>query len=173
MSTKKQGFTLIEMAIVLVIIGILVGLVLRNLGGQTSTARDTRRVADLGAVSNALSLYMAKFGYYPTSSGYDNLMNVLTSSGILPKAIKDPGGGKNYGYVPCTSTGSGEGGHYILAAVLENSTSRAPNLYSGSLNPVPGGWSCNFGGEQTLGGGVSWDATSQCATVENLLCVGN
>jgi prepilin-type N-terminal cleavage/methylation domain-containing protein len=174
MSTKKQGFTLIEMSIVLVIIGILVGLVLRNLGGQTSAARDSRRVADLGYVSNALSLYMTKFGYYPTSSNYDNLMNVLISSGILKNEIKDPGAGKKYGYVVCSSTGAGEGGHYILAAVLESSISQSPNLYSNALNSVPGDWTCNFGSGQTLSGGVTWNATSQCATNQNnILCIGN
>jgi prepilin-type N-terminal cleavage/methylation domain-containing protein len=172
MSTKKQGFTLIEMAMVLVIIGILVGLVLRNLGGQTSTARDTRRVADLGNVSNALSLYMTKFARYPTSSNYENLMQELKGKGILSSEIKDPGPGKKYGYVACSSTGAGEGAHFILAAVLENSTSQAPNLYSNALNPVPGDWYCNIGSQQ-LGGGVTWIATSQCATDQNLLCMGN
>jgi general secretion pathway protein G len=64
----KKGFTLIEMAVVLLIIGILAGIVLRNIAGQTPIARDTRRVGDLRNTAAYLATYLAKFGQFPTTT---------------------------------------------------------------------------------------------------------
>jgi len=170
---KIKGFTLIEMAIVLVIIGTLAAIVLRNIGGQSITARDTRRVSDLATVANALSVYMSRFGSYPTSSNYTGLMNELIRVGILARPINDTGVGKSYGYAYCTSSGGGAGSRYILAAYLETPSSAAPNLYASALNNVPGDWQCNMDGTGHNLGGLIWNSTSQCATQERLLCVGN
>jgi len=68
MTTKnsfRRGFTLIELMIVIVILGILMGTVLPRLTGAQSRARDTARIADLNNISQALEVYFSDFGKYP------------------------------------------------------------------------------------------------------------
>lgn len=63
----SKGFTLIELLIVMAILGILAGLLLTNLQGMRSRARDARRKADLDAIGKALRLYSNNASVYPTS----------------------------------------------------------------------------------------------------------
>ncbi len=62
----KSAFTLVEMLIVIVIIGILVGVLLPKIMWVTSRARDTKRVADLRNVAMAIQRYKMDTGEYPT-----------------------------------------------------------------------------------------------------------
>lgn len=62
---KIKAFTLIELLIVMAIIGILSGLILPNLQGMRARARDTRRKADLGAISKAVLMFNNNIGQYP------------------------------------------------------------------------------------------------------------
>lgn len=68
MTTKnafRRGFTLIELMIVIVILGILMGTILPRLTGAQSRARDTARIADLNNISQALEVYFSDNGEYP------------------------------------------------------------------------------------------------------------
>ena len=75
MNKKQRGFSLIELLVVLVILGLLAGLVgprvMRYLGGaKTDTAK--LQIADLGA---ALDIYRLETGNYPsTDEGLQALM---------------------------------------------------------------------------------------------------
>ncbi len=64
----RRGFTLIELMIVIVILGILMGTILPRLTGAQSRARDTARIADLNNISQALEVYSGDFGEYPEAS---------------------------------------------------------------------------------------------------------
>jgi prepilin-type N-terminal cleavage/methylation domain-containing protein len=64
-SAFHRGFTLIELMIVIVILGILMATILPRLSGAQARARDTGRLADLTAISQALELYFDDFGSYP------------------------------------------------------------------------------------------------------------
>ena len=55
-----QGFTLIEMLIVIAVISILAGIVLVGVTGFQETARDTKRIGDLRGVQNSLELYYTR-----------------------------------------------------------------------------------------------------------------
>jgi len=119
---KKQfkGFTLIEMLIVITIIALLASLILVGMGGARAKARDSRRIADLHNLQNALELYYAKYYFYPQSqSSWESLANILTDpeTGIGVSSIpKDPltNVGKTYYYGR-----SSDGQDYVLGAQLE------------------------------------------------------
>ena len=142
----KKGFTLIEMAVVLLIIGILAGIVLRNIGGQSAVARDTRRIGDLRNTANYLAAYLGKFGYFPNTATWDALETALRTAGITDRLPRDPSG-KAYTYYYCSDTGSvanpSEINHFIVQAILEQSPTQAPRLWDTAVTSTPTGWVCN------------------------------
>lgn len=60
----KKAFTLVEMLIVIVIIGILAAALIPRLTGVQSRARDVQRTANLREISTALSTYQLDNGNY-------------------------------------------------------------------------------------------------------------
>ena len=54
---KQHGFTLIEIMVVVVILGILGALIVPNIMGRTGEARITTTKSDIRAIGNALNLY--------------------------------------------------------------------------------------------------------------------
>jgi general secretion pathway protein G len=61
-----EGFTLIEIMVVVVIIGLLVGIVAPNVIGQLGRAEVERARADLDRISTALDLFRIDHFRYPT-----------------------------------------------------------------------------------------------------------
>lgn len=62
----QKGFTIVELLIVIVIIGILAGLVVTQFIGANQSARDSERKTDINSVASQLEVYFAKSGGYPT-----------------------------------------------------------------------------------------------------------
>lgn len=65
MKNFKKGFTLVEMLIVVVIIGILSAALLPRLQGAQSAARDSARKSDLSQLGSAILSYYNNRGEYP------------------------------------------------------------------------------------------------------------
>lgn len=65
---KFCGFTLIELMVVLVILGVLAALVVPSIVGRTADARITAARTDIAALSQALKLYRLDNGQYPTAA---------------------------------------------------------------------------------------------------------
>ena len=63
---STNGFTIVELLIVIVVIAILAAITVVAFNGVQQRGRDSRRVADMNAISKALELYKAQNGRYPT-----------------------------------------------------------------------------------------------------------
>jgi general secretion pathway protein G len=65
---NKRGFTLVELMLVVIIIGVLVAMVMPRLAGRTEQARQAAARADIEAnIGSALDLYEIDNGAYPES----------------------------------------------------------------------------------------------------------
>jgi general secretion pathway protein G len=65
---KKTGFTLIEIMLVVIIIGVLVAMVVPNIAGRSEQARKTAARTDIEAnIGSALDLYFMDVGRYPAT----------------------------------------------------------------------------------------------------------
>lgn len=64
---SKEGFTLIELMVVLVILGLLAGLILPRLMGRTEEARRQAAEVQIKAFEQALDMYFSDNGNYPTT----------------------------------------------------------------------------------------------------------
>ena len=74
--TRKEGFTMIEIMLVVIIIGVLAAMVIPNLSGRGKQARIAATRADIEAnITTALDLYELDNGRYPTTEeGLDALI---------------------------------------------------------------------------------------------------
>lgn len=74
MRKRQKGFTLIEIMVVVVIIGLLATLVLPRVLGRQEQAQIEKARADIQALSSALKLYkLDNFNYPSTQQGLDAL----------------------------------------------------------------------------------------------------
>jgi type IV pilus assembly protein PilA len=66
-SLKKndKGFTIVELLIVIVVIGILALLVITTYSGIQSKARDAKRQSDLKSLQTQIEAFFSQNGYYP------------------------------------------------------------------------------------------------------------
>ena len=65
---RRQGFTLTEIMLVVVIIGILAALVIPKIAGSSERARVTAASADIkGGIKSAIGQYEGDNGFYPKS----------------------------------------------------------------------------------------------------------
>lgn len=65
--TNCRGFSLIELMVVIVILGILAGMVVPRFMGRTDDAKITKAKVDITALKTALKLYKLDNGEYPTT----------------------------------------------------------------------------------------------------------
>lgn len=71
-TARQKGFTIVELLIVIVVIGILAALVLNTFAGVQRRARDTQRQTDINSIATQLEVYYADEGKYPLESDLSN-----------------------------------------------------------------------------------------------------
>ena len=84
-SRRSRGFTLIEIMVVLVIIGVLGALIVPNLIERIDDSKVTAAHTDINQLMQALKLYKIDNQRYPTSEqGLESLVRKPTSGPIPP-----------------------------------------------------------------------------------------
>jgi general secretion pathway protein G len=98
---QQRGFTLIEIMVVVIIIGILAAIVAPNVIGRVDDAQVTKANAEISNIENAMKFYrLDNFAYPTTEQGIDALVtkpndpNVRNwkTGGYLDRLPKDPWG---------------------------------------------------------------------------------
>src|SRR5689334_14485866 len=116
--SRQRGFTLIEIMVVVVIIGLLAAVIVPNLMGNVDQARVSKARQDIQAIETALTMFRLDNARYPTTDqGLKALIQQPTDpsirnwrpGGYVKKPSRDPWG-NDYQYVyPGT-----HGGEYDL-----------------------------------------------------------
>src|SRR3989344_267056 len=90
---KQQGFTIVELLIVIVVIGILATLVITTFTGIQQKARNTKRQTDINALQGQIEAHFAQTGKYPTLANMndsdwrnDNVKGLDSAALCDPKA---------------------------------------------------------------------------------------
>ncbi|MEZ7862712.1 MAG: type II secretion system major pseudopilin GspG [Aeromonadaceae bacterium] len=92
MSTQRQrGFTLLEIMVVIVILGILASLVVPNLMGNKEQADRQKAVSDIVALENALDMYKLDNSRYPTTEQGLEALVTKPQGDPAPRNYKDDG----------------------------------------------------------------------------------
>lgn len=120
---RLDGFTLLELLVVISVIAILITLGLSSYGTAQKKSRDAKRKADLKDVQNALEQFYSVCGYqYPTPEASFYTSIVCTTPGvsiaIMPTVPIDPRNITPY-YCPDPSDESCTGEQYTICSGLE------------------------------------------------------
>ena len=86
---SQGGFTLIELMVVILIIGLLATIVVQNLRSATDKAKRVKAQADISQIKTALDRYYLDAGSYPTS---DQGLPALVAAPTSGNDLKDWGG---------------------------------------------------------------------------------
>jgi len=140
LKNKSKGFTIVELLIVIVVIGILATLVIVTFTGIQQKARDSKRKTDISAVQAALESYYSSNNTYPTLAHLnDSTWLAANMKGFDIQALKDPKGNST-----TVASGQGPSGTQYSYAVTDTAgTLGSPTACSdasGATNPC-----VNFG----------------------------
>lgn len=127
----RKSFTLIELMIAMVLMGMLALLLIGNFNTTLKKGRDSQRKNDLSQLQKALELYYEDNRSYPkfdiitnpikkfcTTEACDTAKEVV----YMIKTSNDPGASYVYNYSPQpTPIGGGSSSYYYLYSYIENS----------------------------------------------------
>jgi type II secretion system protein G len=167
MKKTSSGFTIVELLIVIVVIGILATITIVAYNGIQQRGRDAQRAQDIKSIAKALEIYKVQTGDYPVAVGSTgqggwemsvptgsntDFLSVLRTSGVISKVPIDPvntgdfstSGSKFYAYYryPAgnASCDANRGPYYILLARTgeSGSSSGIPTFTCGTYGSA--GW---------------------------------
>ncbi len=166
----RRGFTIVELLIVIVIIGILAAITIVAYNGIQTRARDSSRTSAVRQIQKSIELYKQTNGRYPPQvaigtnipvgfsgiwgTGYsysvatdDSWMKNLITSGLVPSAPLDPVNDNTHYIVYWSSATTGLGKctepFYVLGVIGYDSTGNIPSD-SRTLTCTWGGTTANW-----------------------------
>ena len=92
---RRSGFTLVEILVVVVILGLLATLVIPRVVGRGEEAKRTATLVQIRAIEQALDLYKLDNGFYPTT---EQGLEALVSK---PSGMPEPMNSRT-GWLPCS-----------------------------------------------------------------------
>jgi prepilin-type N-terminal cleavage/methylation domain-containing protein len=154
---RQSGFTIVELLIVIVVIGILAAIVITTYAGIQSKGRNTKRTTDIVAIQSKLEAYYAENGNYPSLGNMNDSSWLATNmKGLDTAALYDPSAAsktaanplvttpaaKVYAYAPVTSATPGASceadattcAAYTLTATYEGNVNGSPTVVKKNLN---------------------------------------
>lgn len=119
---RRAGFTLVELLIVVIILGILAAVVIPQFSSASLEAREAALMTDLAALRNAIELYKVQHNdtYPGTIGGVSNWANFTTHMTTQTNKAGDPG--TDYG-------------PYLRTGIPRNPFN---NLDTGTIGAIPG-----------------------------------
>ena len=87
----NRGFTLIELMVVIIILGVLAMWVAPKIMGRPGEARQVKALLDIQNLETALKLYKLDTGMYPTTEQSLQALVEKPETGNVPKKWKDGG----------------------------------------------------------------------------------
>jgi prepilin-type N-terminal cleavage/methylation domain-containing protein len=166
MKINRSGFTIVELLVVIITIGILATITVVSYNGVQARSRDTRRRTDVANIIKAMELYYSDNNSYPApttntgsainngwyssgDSSWSKLSTLLLGSQAIDAVPVDPintpsgvpsAGGRVYAmYVNYMGgyCGSTTGQMYMIVYKLEASAQEQKTIGNCSTNPIP------------------------------------
>jgi prepilin-type N-terminal cleavage/methylation domain-containing protein len=144
-SRYTSAFTLIELLITIILIGILSAIIAMSMVNPQKSARDAKRKSDLELIRSGLEIYRADCNVYPLTASFPlPTATTLSGSGVCAGNIyietvpADSKSDRKYNYV------STDGKTYSLCAALEITPNPAPDPNGPLKDCSSCGTSCNY-----------------------------
>lgn len=153
---RQSGFTIVELLIVIVVIGILAALVITTYGGIQSKARNSKRQTDIQSLQTQIEAFYSQSGYYPSLKDMNDAVPVTGWRAINMKSLdsgamidpSNPGvttlvtapAAKSYAYAVTDNSGATcettdtNCAKYVLTATYEGTVNSATTYTKANLD---------------------------------------
>lgn len=158
MKRKQTGFTIVELLIVIVVIGILATIAIVAYNGVQGRANDTAIRSDLQNISKKLEMYKADNGVYPAGAAQLTPLELKASKGAYGNHMVS--GGADYNLVYCRMPAAAPTDYALVAfsksgARFKYTNTTGYSIYTGGMAGSAG--ICTDAGIPMAGGATERD----------------
>ncbi len=143
-TNREQGFTLLEVMAVVVILGVLAAVAITKLGTSVETAQINADIATGHEVKNALDRYQVDNGIYPKTNEITAAAGVVTAAQLIPKYISKLGptttqqraAANQKGFGVSTVSAPGQATNLIMIYLTSDGSAAEVRTYDTDLSDV-------------------------------------